>query len=681
VSSNKQGIGSGISSDGDVTLTDSTVSDNEGTGISSDGDVTLTNSTVSDNEGTGISSNSNVALTNSTVSNNEARSSPGGGIRASLAVTLINSIVSGNKASSGGGISGRRVTLTNSTISGNEARFGGGGIYSSNNTTLTNSTISGNESRFGGGGISISGIRNNQITNSIVADNQDTSGAAPDISADLSTSTVEFSLIENTAGITAGAPTNGVNGNIVGVDPQLLPLGNYGGPTQTHALAPSSPAFNAGSNTSAATLTNDQRGQPRISGIVDMGAFELQSNLTLTNGDGQNTTVNTLFSTNLQVTLTDEFSNRVSGQSITFTPAVTGASGIFDSGNIATTDANGLASNSLTANTVAGNHTVTVSLGNLSVDFNLANNPDNPASLSITGGNNQNTTVNTAFSDALQVIVKDQFNNLVPNATITFNAPTTGASITSSNSSVTTDNAGVATLSVAANTVSGAYTVQAGVNSAKEIFNLTNNPDVTTQLQVTGFPSPATVGVEKSFTVTAQDQFGNTTPNYAETVTFSSSDSLAELPSSSTLTSGTGDFSAILKTTGTQSITATDNSITGSQNNITVNTTPPPTTNPGNPTTNPDNPTTNSDNPTTNPNNPTTNPTTDVPNQDLTQQDEVTPLSNLGANNGLCELPEVSIVDSTRETPQQEEQTLIDKDCQPESGAIFSHPNQQPLVK
>ena len=39
---------------------------------------------------------------------------------------------------------------------------------------------------------------------------------------------------------------NGVNGNIVGVDPLLAPLGDYGGPTQTMALLPGSPAINQG---------------------------------------------------------------------------------------------------------------------------------------------------------------------------------------------------------------------------------------------------------------------------------------------------------------------------------------------------------------------------------------------------------------------------------------------------
>src|SRR5207245_2676245 len=83
----------------------------------------------------------------------------------------------------------------------------------------------------------------------------------------------------------------------------------------------------------------------------------------------------------------------------------------------------------------------------------------------------------------------------------------------------------------------------------------------------------ATAGTAFSFTVTAQDQFNNTTPGYAGTVHFTSSDGQAVLPANSTLTNGTGTFNATLKTAGNQTITATDtttSSITETSNTITV---------------------------------------------------------------------------------------------------------------
>ena len=68
---------------------------------------------------------------------------------------------------------------------------------------------------------------------------------------------------------------NGVNGNIVGVaDPLLAPLGNYGGPTQTVALLPGSPAIGAG--IAVTGVTTDQRGEPLDSPNPDIGAFRSQ---------------------------------------------------------------------------------------------------------------------------------------------------------------------------------------------------------------------------------------------------------------------------------------------------------------------------------------------------------------------------------------------------------------------
>src|SRR5262249_18835525 len=86
-------------------------------------------------------------------------------------------------------------------------------------------------------------------------------------------------------------------------------------------------------------------------------------------------------------------------------------------------------------------------------------------------------------------------------------------------------------------------------------------------------PSSATAGSAFNFTVTALDQFNNTSASYAGTVHFTSTDRAAVLPADSTLSGGTGTFSSTLKTAGNQTITATDtsnSSITGTSNTITV---------------------------------------------------------------------------------------------------------------
>ncbi len=72
-------------------------------------------------------------------------------------------------------------------------------------------------------------------------------------------------------------------------------------------------------------------------------------------------------------------------------------------------------------------------------------------------------------------------------------------------------------------------------------------------------PGSTMAGTSFSLTVTALDQFNNTATGYAGTVHFTSSDGAATLSGSiSTLTAGTANLSATLKTEGTQTITATD---------------------------------------------------------------------------------------------------------------------------
>jgi hypothetical protein len=75
---------------------------------------------------------------------------------------------------------------------------------------------------------------------------------------------------------------NGTN-NLIGGDPLLAPLGDYGGPTPTMALRPGSPAIDGAGGSSA---TNDQRGVARPYGAVpDIGAFEFNTAVVWTNTD------------------------------------------------------------------------------------------------------------------------------------------------------------------------------------------------------------------------------------------------------------------------------------------------------------------------------------------------------------------------------------------------------------
>jgi uncharacterized delta-60 repeat protein len=100
------------------------------------------------------------------------------------------------------------------------------------------------------------------------------------------------------------------------------------------------------------------------------------------------------------------------------------------------------------------------------------------------------------------------------------------------------------------------------------------NPAAARTLTVANYPSATTAGDTHSFTVTAEDFYGNTARGYTGSVRFNSSDWQAHLPDPTQLTNGFGSCTATLKTAAdTQSITATDSitgSITGSQTGIAV---------------------------------------------------------------------------------------------------------------
>jgi hypothetical protein len=94
-----------------------------------------------------------------------------------------------------------------------------------------------------------------------------------------------------------------------------------------------------------------------------------------------------------------------------------------------------------------------------------------------------------------------------------------------------------------------------------------------THLSVTPSSATTSAGLGINITVSALDASGAVVSAYSGTVHFTSSDAQAILPADTPLANGTGNFSVILKTTGNQTITATDTvkaSITGSSGAINV---------------------------------------------------------------------------------------------------------------
>lgn len=159
----------------------------------------------------------------------------------------------------------------------------------------------------------------------------------------------------------------------------------------------------------------------------------------------------------------------------------------------------------------AGQTNITASLGGItSNSFQLTVVPGTPANIAAAAGSGQSITVGLAFASTLQALVKDGGADPVPNASVTFSAPATGASGTFANGlatyTVATNSAGIASAPFTANATAGAYSVTASVAGAAGTasFSLTNlkAPVLTIAEQANGV---FVQGQSASYTVTVSN--------------------------------------------------------------------------------------------------------------------------------------------------------------------------------
>lgn len=244
------------------------------------GTLTFNHCTISENHtkhlGGGIAAwDSTLTFNHCTISGNQAESGGGGIYAEKDTITSNNCTISENqaKSSSGGGIYAKTngtISCSHCTISGNQAAAVGGGIYAENVIpAFNNCTISRNQARSGGGICYV--IKDStpfNIRNTIVGNNTASSNRGNDIWSK-NTNSQGYNLIQDIK----DSNMTMVKTDLIGFDPLLGPLASNGGPTQTMALNPSSPAVNAGNT----DLPTDQRGSPRNDGSPDIGAYEYQA--------------------------------------------------------------------------------------------------------------------------------------------------------------------------------------------------------------------------------------------------------------------------------------------------------------------------------------------------------------------------------------------------------------------
>lgn len=199
------------------------------------------------------------------------------------------------------------------------------------------------------------------------------------------------------------------------------------------------------------------------------------THMILTGGNNQSATFSTAFAAPLTLKVLDANNVGVPNQQISFNGYHGLGAGATLNPGITYTDAQGNASDTATANNTIGCYTVQASLANsnIGLTYNLCNTGNDV--LSVTGGDNQSTQVNTAFAAALQVKLTTFGNVPKQGVTLTFKAPASGASAALSSTTAVTDANGLASVGATANGTPGSYDVQVSASGATPTsLHLTN---------------------------------------------------------------------------------------------------------------------------------------------------------------------------------------------------------------
>lgn len=292
--------------------------DSGGGGLYSLGAVTVTNSTFDLNSATGgrsgntfgpdcfgahesgdggaarggaiLADGGSLIIDTATFASNSAHGGDGGDGGPTNVPTCAQSTHGAGGLAYGGAITNNNAATLNikhATISGNNAQAGNSGVNQGGASLPPRNAAEGT-----GGGIRV-GPASVTLENTIISGNTAANGAGanpgaftpgPDVGGSVTSS--GHNLLGNTTGATGFTGT----GDQTGVNPMLMALTDNGGPTQTMALSPGSPAIDAGV---AAGATTDQRGMPRTvddpgvantggSDGTDIGAYEAPVPCTLT---------------------------------------------------------------------------------------------------------------------------------------------------------------------------------------------------------------------------------------------------------------------------------------------------------------------------------------------------------------------------------------------------------------
>ncbi|MDP3236610.1 MAG: Ig-like domain-containing protein [Myxococcales bacterium] len=343
---------------------------------------------------------------------------------------------------------------------------------------------------------------------SITATANTVAGGPFNVTATVGAFTATF-VLTNTAGapasvtVVSGTPQSAAVSVAFGAPLIVVVRDAFGNPVAGRTVTFTAPAMGASAALSTPAVTN-AAGQAQVTatanatpggpysvtastaGVTTPATFALTNtagapaSIATVSGTPQTTVVNTAFGAPLVVVVRDSANNPVPGVVVTFTAPATGASAAFTGST--TTDASGQVSLTATANSVAGGpYNVTVTVGTFTATFVLTNTAGAASAITVVSGSPQSTSPGSAFGAPLVVRVTDADGNPVPNATVTFTPPSSGATAVISGTLTTGANGEVSATATANATSGGPYQVTASVAgvTTPATFSLTNTAAVT----------------------------------------------------------------------------------------------------------------------------------------------------------------------------------------------------------
>jgi CSLREA domain-containing protein len=616
-SANGDKNGGGIYNIGTLTVTNSTFSGNSvldsggnfgggGGGIFNQGTLTVTNSTFTGNSagaggGGGIVNNGTLTVTNSTVSGNFVSGGPSGGIFNYSTLTLTNSIVDGNwdGTSSTVGPYDDLVDGSGNTVFTSGAGNNGGNLVGNYNTQTMNAPTPAIQlaplGNYGGptqtmlplpGSPAICAISPSTATGTDQRGDPRTTTYGTTTCQDSGAVQTNYSIVfvqqpstvvQNAAMLPA--PTIQLDESGVafadGTDTIAIPLSLMtgsgtlsGGSVSTSATtgvatySALSISLPGTSDVLTANLTLNYATTPETAISIASNPFNVNSAVAHLVYNPAPATTLTAGGNAGSVTVNEENSGGtlVTTASDTVTLTVTGPGSY--SNTYTVTAVNGVATFNLSsaALTTAGSYSYAASIaGNSSVT--AANAPElvsaaSAASATVVSGTPQSATIGTAFAAALKVKVMDQYGNPVQGASVSFSAPSSGASATFTGSPAATVADGTASVTATANGLAGtaAYTVTASVSGAGTTASfLLTNTQASTTLTVT--PSPTAIAYGQPVTISAAITPASVlTSSPTGTITFY--DGLTALTPASTVASANASYMVSVPVVGSHTYAA-----------------------------------------------------------------------------------------------------------------------------